>query len=296
MSNPCGDIDRSLYGGNTCQYGYTTSYFLSETKLSAITEANAILAATWQALLLADQTSRLYYLQFDINEMADNEIVEEEFDDGSKFILSTKQGTSAHDMVSSQGALRSIYKELRDGKTMYAFRGTSKGYFVGKEVTANTLEQFKVRVTASFKEATKDASGKVTVYVQPMEDWKQFEKAIDPTANFDITSLSSVQNMTFTAGTPNATTCTIAVKNLDDVGITSLTTGAASYFRIYNNTDDAAHASPITPSGVTVSGSTYTITYATQDDTDVLEFTYLEPSATDEYYDLLVNITATIAV
>lgn len=295
MSNPCGALDRSPYGGSTCQLGYKTSIFLSENKLSAITDANAILEATWTALLLADQPARLYYLQFDINEFEENEVIEEEFDDGTKFILDVKQGTSAHDMVSSTTALRSIYKEFRDGKTMYAFWGTSKGYIEGKEVTANTIEQVKVRVTAGYKEATKEASAKVTVYVQPLEDWKQFQKAVDPTDNFDITGLSSVQNMTFTAATPAQTTCAITVKDLDSVGITGLTTGAASYFRVYNNTSDPSHASPITPSNVTLSGSTYTLTYASQTIGHVLEFTYLEPSTSSEYYDLLVNVTGTVA-
>jgi hypothetical protein len=294
MSNPCGAIDRSPYGGSTCQFGYKTSIFISENQLSAITDANAILEATWTALLLADQPARLYFLQFDINEFDENEVVEEEFDDGSKFVLDIKQATSTHKMVSSSTALRSIYKEFRDGKTMYAYWGTSKGYFVGKEVTANTIQQVKVRVTAGYEEATKDNSEKVLVFVQPLEDWKQFQKAIDPTDNFDISGLSSVQNMTFTAGTLTTTTVPLTVKDLDGVGITSLTTGAGSFFRFYNLTTDPTRSTPIVPSGCTLSGSTYTCTIAAQSSSDDIESYYLEPSATSEYYDLLTAITATI--
>jgi hypothetical protein len=268
---------------------------MSENKLSAITDANAILEATWTALLLADQPARLYNLQFDINEPVENEVVEEEFDDGSTFILDIKLATSSHDMVSSSTALKSIYKEFRDGKTMYAYWGTSKGYFLGKEVTKNTIEQFKCRVTAGYKEATKDASAKVTVFVQPLEDWKQFQKAIDPTDNFEISALNSVQNMTFTAGTVTTTTAPITVKDLDSVGISTLTTGASSYFRFYNLTTDPTRSTPITPSNVTLSGSTYTLTYAAQSSSDSLEFYYLEPSATSEYYDLDAVETATVA-
>lgn len=295
MSNPCGGLTLSPYGGDICQHGYVKGLLMSEDKLSAITETNAALLATWTALILADQSARLYPIMFDISEPAENEIVEEEMSDGGSVILSTKEGTNKYDLVSSNTALQTIYAEFRDGKEMYVYQVTSKGFIRGKEVTANTIEQVKVRVYAQYIQATPTTSAKVSMYIQNMEDWVRFQNAVDPTDVFDPTALEGVQNMTFTAGTPTTTTCTLDVKNLDKVGITSLTTGASSYFRLYNNTTDAAHATPITPSGVTVSGSVYTLTYATQSSSDVLEFTYLEPSTSSEYYDLKANVTGTVA-
>ncbi len=294
MSNPCGGLTLSPYSGDICQHGYKNQILMSETALSAITETNAALLATWTALLLADQTARLYSINFDMTEPSENELVEFQVSNGSTIILSTNEGTDKYQVVSSNAALLSIYGEFKDGKEMYAYFVTDKGFIIGKEVTANTIEMVKVRIYSQYSDATPTEPAFVNIYVQNLEEWKKFQNAVDPTDVFDPSSLSSVQNMTFTAGTLSTTTALITAKDLDKVGITSLTLGAASYFRLYNNTDDAAHTTPITPSNVTVSGSTYTLTFAAQSSSDVLEFYYLEPSTSSEYYDLKSVITATV--
>lgn len=291
MSNPCGGLTYSPYAGDICAHGYDTGVLMSENKLAAQTDANAILEATWDALLLADQPDRLYYINFNFNEFAENETVEEEEDNGTKRIIDVKIGTDTHKVYGSSTALKSIYREFRAGKTMYLWYTTSKGYIKGKEVTANTIEQIKVIITASYEKATKETSEKVVMYIQPQEDWKQFEKAIDPTDNFDVTGLTSVQNMTFTVVSCGQTSAVIDVKDLDGVAITTLTTGAGNFFTGYNTTDSAT----TTITNVTASGGRYTLSYASETVADVIQFGYDEPSTSSEFYDLITTVNGTVA-
>jgi hypothetical protein len=264
---------------------------MSEDKLSAITEANAALLATWSALLLADQSSRLYSLNFDVTEPGEGELVEFEVSNGSTIILNQKYATNKYRMVSSNTALRSIYREFKDGKEMYIFEKTDKGFIRGKEVTANTIEQVKVRIYAQYTDATPTDPAFVDLYIQNLEDWKINQNAVDPTDNFDPKALSSVQNMTFTeTGTTSTTAVSVIAKNLDKVGITTLSRTGAGNFTVYNETT----TSSVTVTGITGSGSTYILAFAAQTSADVLTIGYDEPSTTSEYYDLLSDLSVTI--
>lgn len=289
MSNPCGGLTLSPYSGDICQHGYVNGVLMSEDKLSAITETNAALEATWTALLLADQSARLFSINFDVSEPAENEIVEYEVSNGSTIILSSKEGTNKYRMVSSNAALISIYGEFKDGKEMYIYEKTSKGFIRGKEVTANTIEQVKVRVYAQYTQATPTDPAFVDMYIQNLEEWKKYQNAVDPTDNFDPSALSSVQNMTFTSTDDTLTTLTVEAKDLDKVGITSLDTVGAGQWILTNTTGSAV----VTVTGITRTGYSYVLAFTGQTEGNAWSLGYEEPSTSDEYYDLKTVITGT---
>jgi hypothetical protein len=289
MANPCGGLTSNPYNGDICQHGYISGILMSENKLSAITETAAALQATWTALLLADQPDRLFAINFDKLEPGENEIVQEEMADGSQVIIQTKQATHSYEMISSNTALRTIYKEFKDGKEMYAYFSTDKGFIVGKEVTANTIEQVKIRVYASYKDATPEETAKVIMQITYLEDWKQYQNAVDP--DFDPKALSSVRDMTFTeTGTTTTTAVSVIAKDFDKIGITGLSRTGAGQFTVYNTTT----TSSVTVTGITGSGSTYILAFAAQTSADVLTIGYNEPSTTSEYYDLYSDLSVTI--
>jgi hypothetical protein len=292
MANPCGGLTNTPSYGDICQHGYMTGVLMSEEKLSAITETNAALLATWQTLLKADMPNRLVYIPFDINEFAERETVQQEMDNGSSVILDTKLATNTHKLIMSMAAAKTLLKDFASGRTTYIWGVTSKGFIRGKEVTANTIEQYKVNVYASLSEATKDSAGFVNLYIQPLEDWEPYMNAINP--DFDVTALDSVQMMTFTVGTTKPTQIPITAKDFDKVAITGLSTtanGGAGYFTLYNVNDSAA----VTVTSITRSGGVYTLNFAAQTVGDVITVGYGEPSSTGEYYDLTATVNATIA-
>lgn len=289
MANPCGGLSNTPSKGDICQHGYITGVLMSEEKLSAITETSAALLNTWQALLLADMPNRLFYLKFDKNEFSESEIVEEEMDDGSKVILMEKESTNKHMMISSLAGLGTSYKDFKSGRTMHTWFVTNKGYILGKKVTANTIEQVQVRVYSTVTEATPTSSKYINWYIQNMESWQEYANAVNP--DFTVTSLSSVQMMTFTVGTTTPTTIQITAKDLDGVAITGLSTSVLTRFTLYNEDDSA----PVSIVGITRSGGVYTLQFAGQTVADEITVSYVEPSVSTEYFDLVSSVTATIA-
>jgi glucosamine 6-phosphate synthetase-like amidotransferase/phosphosugar isomerase protein len=289
MANPCGGLTTNPYNGDICQHGYISGILMSESKLAAQTETAAASQSTWDTLLLADQPDRLFSINFDKLEPGENEVVQEEMADGSQVIIQVKQATHEYQMISSNTALRTIYKEFKDGKEMYAWFKTDKGFIVGKEVTQDTIEQVKIRVYSTYTDATNEETAKVTMQISYLEDWKEFQNAVDP--DFDPKSLSSVRDMTFReTGTTSTTAVSVIAKDFDKIGITALSRTGAGNFTVYNETT----TSSVTVTGITGSGSTYILAFAAQSSADVLTIGYDEPSTTSEYYDLSSDLSVTI--
>jgi hypothetical protein len=286
MANPCGGLTSSPYNSEVCSPGFIKGMFLFEDEPSAITEANAILQATWDAKAILDQPNRMYNIVFDNTEGVEPEIVEEEFTDGSLQITQTKEGASTYEIISSISAYRTIFGQFENGKTMYYFPYTDTNVILGQEVTAGTIEPIKMRMYTSYKPATGDTTEKIVIKIQDLENWRQNRTQLKPTA-FNCTAIASVQNIVFTVTDDTLTTVVVEVKNLDKVGVTDLSIVGAGYWTLYNTTDSAA----VTVTGITRSGYAYTLTFAAQTEADAFTLTYQEPSASSEYYTPWATVT-----
>lgn len=289
MANPCGGLTLNPNSSSVCSPGFIKGMFLYETKPSAITEANALLQATWDALAVLDQPTRQFNITFDNTEGVEPEIVQEEFTDGSQQITQTKEGASTYEIISSIGAYNTIYNEFENGKEMYVYYYTDTNVILGKEITAGTIEAVKVRIWASYKPATGDTTEKIVIQIQDLENWRKWRNEIKPTA-FQCIDIESVQGMTFTESSNSLTTILVSAKNLNKVGITSLDIVGAGQFILYNTTDSAT----ITLTGITLSGYVYTLTFVAQTASDAYSLTYQEPSTSGEYYDLTTALTGTL--
>jgi hypothetical protein len=288
MSNPCGGLTNTPQSKATCQLGYYTGILFSEEKLAAITESNAAINATWNTLLKADMPSRLVMIKFDKNEAGENGVREVEFDDGSKGITSVTFGTDKHMVRSGLGSVKTWLKDFANGRNGYVYRFTDKGYIVGKEVTAETIEQTEVNITATVSKASKDDFEYLVLNIQDLENWAAYKNAVNP--SFDVKGLSSVENMTFSVGHCDQTSTVITAKDFDKIAITGLDTTGAGHFTITRASDGGT----VTVTGITRSGGAYTLAYAAQTIADVLTFGYAEPSTTGEYYDLTATVTGTV--
>jgi hypothetical protein len=289
MANPCGGLSNTPQSKATCQLGYYTGLLFSEEKLAAITESNAALIATWQTLLKADMPSRLVNIRFDRNEPGEYGVREVENDDGSKDIVSVTYGTDKHMVKSGLGSMKTWLADFAGGRNGYVYRYTDKGNIVGKEVTAETIEQVEVNITATVMKATKDQPEYLVLNVQDLENWNAFKNAVKPT--WDPKALSSVENMTFSVGTCDQTHTVITVKDFDKIAVSGLSTTGAGHFTVTRASDGGT----VTVTSITRSGGVYTLNYASQTIADVLTFGYAEPSTSGEYYDLTATVTGTVA-
>jgi len=288
MANPCGGLTTNPNSSAVCSPGFIKGIFLYETKPSAITEANALLQATWDALGVLDQPTRQFNISFANTEGVEPEIVQEEFTDGAQQIVQTKEGASTYEIIASLGAWNTIYNEFENGKEMYVYYYTDTNVILGKEITAGTIESVKVRMWASYKPATGDTTEKIVIQIQDLENWRKFRTEIKPTA-FQCIDIETVQGMTFTITDDTLTTVLVSVKNLNKVGVTGLDIVGAGQW-ILTNTSDAA---TVTVTGVTVSGFVYTLTFIAQDEGEAFSLGYEEPSTSGEYYDVTTVVTGT---
>lgn len=291
MANPCGGLTGNPNSSAVCSPGFIKGMFLFETKPSAITETNALLQATWDALAVLDQPTRMFNITFDNSEGAEPEIIQEDFTDGSQQIVQTKEGASSYEIISSIGAYNTIYNQFENGKEMYVYYYTDTNVILGKEITANTIEAIKVRMWASYKPATGDTSEKIVIQIQDLENWRKWRNELKPTA-FQCIDIDSVEGMTFSESSNSLTTLVVSAKNLNKVGITTLedTSPAGGYFILYNTTQSSA----ITVTGVSVSGYDYTLTFSAVTEADAYSLTYEEPSTSGEYYDLTTALTGSL--
>jgi len=145
-TDPCGGLSQNLESGSICNPGFRAGVYLFETKPAAITNADAALEATWDALALLTQTNRLMHIPFDIVEPGEDAPQEVEFSNGTKGIAGSDRGVDKYRVLTSLSGQKTIYGNLENGKDLYAIFYTSFGYFEGKEVTANTIECRKYRI------------------------------------------------------------------------------------------------------------------------------------------------------
>jgi hypothetical protein len=262
--------------------------FLYETKPSAITEANALLQATWDALAVLDQPERQFNITFDNTEGAEPEIVQETFTDGSQQIVQTTEGASTYHVIASLGGWNTIYNEFENGKEMYVYYYTDTNVILGKEVTAGTIEAVKIRMWSSYIPASGDATEKIVIQIQDLENWRKFRNEVKPTA-FQCLDIESVQTMVLTSTADTLTTLTVEAKTLNKVGITDLDVVGAGQWILNNTTDPAL----VTVTGIVRTGYSYVLTFAAQTEADAWSLTYEEPSTSGEYYDVVTTITGT---
>jgi hypothetical protein len=290
MANPCGGLTGSPYNNEVCSPGFIKGMFLYEDEPSAVTEANAILQATWDADALLDQPDRMYNIVFDNTEGVEPEIVEEEFTDGSLQITQTKEGASTYEIISSISAYRTIFAQFENGKTMYCYYYTDTNVLLGKEITAGTIQAVKIRMYTSYKPATGDTTEKIVIKIQDLENWRQNRTQLKPTA-FQCREIATVQNFTLNDTDDTLTTLTVEAKNLDKVGITDLetTTPASGYFILTNTTT----SSVVTITSITRSGYSYVLNFVAQTEADAWSLSYEEPSVSGELYDIWETITGT---
>ena len=288
MANPCGGLTNNPNSSAVCSPGFIKGMFLYETKPSAITEANAILQATWDALGVLDQPTRQYNITFDNSEGAEPEIIQEDFTDGSQQIVQTKEGASTYEIISSIGAYNTIYNEFENGKEMYCYYYTDTNVILGKKITAGTIEAVKIRMWASYKPATGDTTEKIVIQIQDLENWRKWRNEVKPTA-FQCIDIESVQTMVLSSTDDILTTLTVEAKTLNNVGITDLDVVGAGQWILTNTTDPAV----VTVTGITRTGYSYVLAFAAQTEADAWSLTYEEPSTSGEYYDVVTTITGT---
>lgn len=286
-TNPCGGLSRNLESGSICNPGYIAGVYLFETKPAAITEANAALEATWDALALLSQTNRLMHIPFFITEPGESTPDEVEGSDGGKVIVSSTQATDTYKVVESLAGTDTIYGQLKSGQDLYAIFYTSNGYLKGKEVTANTIEAIKYRVTSTLTAQAPKELGYVNIHMTALEDFEEFTTIIDP--DFDPKALDTVKSMTFTATDDTLTTLTISAKDLNKVGITDLNTAGAGNFILTNTTGSAT----VTVTGIVRTGYSYVLSFTSQTEGNAWSLGYEEPDVSSELYDLKTVITGT---
>jgi hypothetical protein len=287
-NNPCGALTLNPNSSAVCSPGFIKGMFLYETKPSAITETNAALQATWDALAVLDQPTRQFNITFDNTEGAEPEIIQEDFTDGAQQIVQTKEGASTYEIIASLGAWNTIYNEFENGKIMYYYPYTDTNVILGKEVTPNTIEAIKMRMWASYKPATGETTEKIVIQIQDLENWRKFRTEVKPTA-FQCIDIESVQGMALTATDDTLTTLVVEAKTLNKVGITDLDIVGAGQWILNNTTDPAL----VTVTSITRSGYAYTLNFVAQTEADAWSLSYEEPSTSGEYYDVTTTITGT---
>ncbi len=287
MANPCGGLTQTIESGAICNAGYRVGAYLFETKPAAITEENAALEATWEALSLLALTNRLHHVKFDITEPGEDSPVEVALNE-EKVIVDVERGSDTYKIVTSLTGMKSIYKQLKGGKELYAIFYTSKGYLEGKEVTANTIEAVKYRITATESKTAPKGLGFVNMHFTPTESYEEYKTLIDP--EFDPKTISTVKSMTFTATDDNLTSLTISVKASNKVGITDLNVTGAGNFSLTNTATSAA----IVITSIVRTGYSYVLNFAVQIEGTAYSLDYEAPETSSEYYELLTAITGTL--
>ena len=283
-------LTQNIEYGRGVNYGYIAGVFLFETKPSAITEANAALQATWDAMAVLTQTNRLMHLRFDQVEPGEDTPNEVEYANGTKDIADISRGVNKFQIKSSLAAKSALYGQLKTGADLYAIYYTSYGYLIGKEVTTpNTIEAIKTRLSASISQAAPKGVGYDNIYMTYLENWEEFSTYIKLETGFDPQTLETVKTMTFTATDDTLTTLTVSVKDLDKVGVTDLNVTGAGNFVLTNTTGGA----PVTVTGITRTGSSYVLAFAAQTEGNAWSLSYGEPDATSELWDLKATITGT---
>ncbi len=261
-------------------YGRVLFHILCPPDQEIDTEANALLEATWTALLENDEPTRCYPLPpYFMYTPSREDAVYEQGHYGKKIFV--REGYP--DGIVMYESLPTCYiKKLEtfNGQNWTAYAVTEKGYILGWSEDGTKFQAFDVffQLEAD-KPATADETRKTPIRLYETESWQwqKYGVAIDPTSestSWNPRELEGLQDVTVSVVTSSATELVVDVKtDCDEIGVTDLVLGD------FTLVDDAAGAESIVSAteSTTVDGR-YTLDVTTLGADDYL-INLKEPSA-----------------
>ncbi len=252
----------------------------------------------WDAQAKLDKPNRAYFIyKFDQADMTDPEPQTQDLNIGGTIKTGRTAETDDFLFLAGDCGLQSVYGGLKGGAQLWVLRLMSAGTIRGKELIStggvnNKLQAVETYVTADYVQGKPDALEQVVIHVTQSEDYMQYKT--DAEVDFTFAELEGVNSVSFVnVSTNDATDTVFDAIDCNKADVDDLIIGAppTTMFEAYDKTAGA----DIVITNVTQVGNTYTLTFGAgiKVSTNEVEYTYQEPSASDQLYATPKKLTLT---
>lgn len=233
---------------------YKGVFFQFSEAQAAITDADALLKATWQDLLYQEVNRNYMLIADDATDSTDNEPITQELSELT-IVLGSKQGSESFKIVADECTLRTLISAFKTSTVIYGYFLTKDNKIRGQRgETSGTLEPIRMRATANHIKAKPDSVEMVDLSITADEDYIENVHSARPTWSYE--SLETTRNVEFVDNGSSTAALIVDATFCGDCDASSLT--AANFI-----TKDGT-GTDITSTGTwSRSGNTYTFTPTT---------------------------------